>query len=60
MYKKAKAHICKCTFPRVSPSHFSMYIYTHVCVYVHIHSDMNAVTATDERKKPRLFGKVLV
>lgn len=53
-------HICKYTFPGVSPSHFSLCIYSCICVYVHVHSDMNAARAIDEREKPRLFGRVLV
>lgn len=60
MYKEAKVDICKYTFPGVSPSHFSLCEHTYICVYVHIHTDMNAVTAIDDREKPRLFGRVLV
>lgn len=63
MYKKAKLHIYKhtySTFPGVRLSHFSVYVYTYICVYVHIYTDVNAATAIAEREKPRLFGRVLV
>lgn len=63
MYKKAKVHIYKhtySTFPGVRLSHFSVYVYTYICVYVHIYTDVNAATSIAEREKPRLFGRVLV
>lgn len=61
MYKKAKVHIYKhtySTFPGVRLSHFSVYVYTYICVsmYTYIQMSMQPQLLLREKNQDFLGG----